>query len=360
VHWNHAVKPLVARMLNANLKDDQPSANVPEVILVIPTPTVSEILVLPILAAPMQFVKTMVMPLFANVHQTMSVIHTFLAHLIPVLKVHVAPTLSVPSVVKDLFVDVLEDSLEVQTADLVVLLILAQLTTFAEQMLSAVTKADVQLVPVTQDTKEIHTQAVSEETVSPTLNAEITKPARTTNVLIPAKHLVDPEPIVKLTTMWLFVGVQEDSLEIHSRVVDDSPKMKFVKPAEQTPIVKLDKMTGLSADVKLIILAILYRDVDANVIQAVIVHKLKNVFSSNVWLFAGKELVVTTPTVLPEITVLIVLVLMISWETPEPDVTPNVPDTTNAQITKLALNSSVKILAENLIQMCVAKAPIAK
>jgi hypothetical protein len=360
VHWNHAVKLLAAQTPNANLKADQPSANVQEDILVIPTPTVSEILVLPILVVPMQFVKTMEMPLFANVHQTMSVIHTFLAHLIPVLKVHVAPTLNVPSAVKDLFVGVLEDLLEVQTADLVVLLILVPLTTFAEQTPSAVTKADVQPVPVSQDTKEIPTQAVSEETVSPTLNAEITKPARTTNVLIPAEHLVDPEPIVKLTIMWLFVGVPEDSLEIHSRVVDDSPKMKFVKPAEQTPIAKLDKMTGLSADVKLIILAILYRDVDANVIQAVIVHKLKNVFSSNVWLFAGKELVVTTPTVLPGITVLIVLVLMISWETPEQDVTPNVQDTTNAQMPKLALNSNVKILAENLIQMYVAKVPIVK
>ena len=28
--------------------------------------------------------------------------------------------------------------------------------------------------------------------------------------------------------------------------------MKFAKPAEQTLIVKLDKMTGLSADVKLV------------------------------------------------------------------------------------------------------------
>jgi len=111
--------------------------------------------------------------------------------------------------------------------------------------------------------------------------------------------------------------------------------MKFVKPAEQTLTVKLDLMIGLSADVKLIILVILYKDVDESVIPTVIVHQLKNVFSSNVWLFAGKELVVRTPTVLPGITVLIVLVLLISWEMLEPDVTLNVPDTMNVQITKL-------------------------
>jgi len=79
---------------------------------------------------------------------------------------------------------------------------------------------------------------VSGETASPTLNVEITKLARITNVLIPAKPLVDLELIVKLTTMWLSAGVPEDSLEIHSRVVEDSPKMKFAKPVEQTLTVK--------------------------------------------------------------------------------------------------------------------------
>lgn len=232
--------------------------------------------------------------------------------------------------------------------------------TFAEPTLSVATRAAVQLVTVCQVTKGIPIQGVSEETVFQIQNAGTIKPVKITNVLILAERPAGLVLNARSTTMWLFADVLGDLQEIHSRAVVGLPRMKFVKPVEQTLTVKLDKMTGLSADVKLIILAILYRDVDANVIQAVIVHKLKNVFSSNVWLFAGKELVVTTPTVLPEITVLIVLVLMISWETPEPDVTPNVPDTTNAQITKLALNSSVKILAENLIQMCVAKAPIAK
>jgi len=58
-------------MPNVNLKVDQLFANVQEAILVIPTPTVSEILVLPILVVLMQFVKTMAMLPSANVHQTM-------------------------------------------------------------------------------------------------------------------------------------------------------------------------------------------------------------------------------------------------------------------------------------------------
>jgi len=188
-------------MPNVNLKVDQQFANVQEAILVILTPTVSEILVLPILVVLMQFVKTMEMLPSANVLQTMSEIHTFLAHLIPVLKIPVALIPSVLSVVKDLSVDVFEDSLEVQTAELVVLLILAQLTTFAEQTLSAVTKEDVPHVIVSQDTRETPILAVSEETVSPTLNVEITKPVKTTNVLILVKLLVDLEPTAKLTTM---------------------------------------------------------------------------------------------------------------------------------------------------------------
>lgn len=120
MHWNHAVKALVAPMLNVNLKADLPSANVQEATLVIPTPTVSEILALPTLVVPMQFAKTMVMPLSASVLPIMLVIPMFRAHLIPVLKVHVVPTLSVLSVVKDHSVGVLEGSLEVLTAELVV------------------------------------------------------------------------------------------------------------------------------------------------------------------------------------------------------------------------------------------------
>jgi len=136
--------------------------------------------------------------------------------------------------------------------------------------------------------------------------------------------------------------------------------MKFVQPVEQILIAKLDLMIHQFVDVKLIILVILCKDADANVILTEIVLHLKNVFSSNVWLFAEKELVVRIPTVLPGITVLIVLVLMISWEMLELDVTQNVQDTMNVQIIKLVSNSSAEILAENLIQMFVAKVPIVK
>lgn len=133
-----------------------------------------------------------------------------------------------------------------------------------------------------------------------------------------------------------------------------------MKPVEQTLIVKLDKMTGLSADVKLIILEIHCKDVVANVNQTVIVLKLKNVYNSNVWLPAEKEPVVTTPTVSQEITVPTAPVLMISWETPELDVIQSVPDTMNVLITRLALNSSARIPAESLIQMYAAAVPTVK
>jgi len=81
------------------------------------------------------------------------------------------------------------------------LLILAQLTIFAVQTLNVVTKEDVPHVIVSQDTRETPILAVSEETVSPTLNVEITKPVKTTNVLIPVKLLVDLELTAKQTTM---------------------------------------------------------------------------------------------------------------------------------------------------------------
>jgi len=124
--------------------------------------------------------------------------------------------------------------------------------------------------------------------------------------------------------------------------------------------VKLDKMTGLSADVKLIILEIHCKDVVANVNQTGIVLKLKNATNSNVWPPAGKEPVVTIPIVSHGITVPTAPVLMISWETPELDVTQNVQDTTNVPITRLASNSSARIPAESLIQMYAAAEPTVK
>lgn len=64
------------------------------------------------------------------------------------------------------------------------------------------------------------------------------------------------------------------------------------------------------------------------------VHLLRNVLNSDVWLFVGKELVVKIPIVLLEITGLNALVLLISLEMPEPDVTLNVLDMMNVQITR--------------------------
>lgn len=262
--------------------------------------------------------------------------------------------------VKDLYVDVSEDSLAVLTAELVVWQIPAQLMTFAEPMLSVATRVAVQLVTVYQVTKGIPIQDVLEETVFPILNAGTTKPVKITNVLILVERPAGLVLNARSTTMWLFADVLEDLQEIHSRAVVGLARMKFVKPAEQTLIVKLDKMTGLSADVKLIILEIHCKDVVANVTQTVIVPKLKNVYNSNVWLPAEKEPVVTTPTVSQGITVPTAPVLMISWETPELDVTQNVPDTTNVPITRPVSNSSARIPAESLIQMYAAAEPTVK
>jgi len=90
-----AAKPLVEPMLNVNPRADLPSVNVQEDILVIPTPTVSGILVVLIHVAPMHFVKTTAMLLSANVLQITLVILMCLAHLIPVHKVPVVPILNV-------------------------------------------------------------------------------------------------------------------------------------------------------------------------------------------------------------------------------------------------------------------------
>merc|ERR1712008_668689 len=218
----------------------------------------------------------------------------------------------------------------------------------------------VQLVTVYQVTKGIPIQGVSEETVFQIPNAGTIKPVKITNVLILAERPAGLVLNARSTTMWLFADVLGDLQEIHSRAVVGLPKMKFVKPVEQTLTVKLDKMTGLSADVKMIILEIHCKDVVANVTQTVIVLKLKNVYNSNVWLPAEKERVVTTPTVLQEITVPTAPVLMISWETLELDVTQNVPDTTNVPITRLVSNSSARIPAESLIQMYAAAEPTVK
>lgn len=90
-----AAKALVEPMLNVHPRVDLPSVNVQEVIRVIPTPTVSEILVVLIHVVPMHFVKTTAMLLSANVLQIMLVILMCLAHLIPVHKVPVVPILIV-------------------------------------------------------------------------------------------------------------------------------------------------------------------------------------------------------------------------------------------------------------------------
>jgi len=153
-------------------------------------------------------------------------------------------------------------------------------------------------------------------------------------VWILANCLVDLVRIVKSITMLLFVDVQEGSLEIHSRVAVNLPRMKSVRLVEPTLTVKWDLMIGLFADVRKITLETLSKDVEENVIVVETVLLNKSVFNSNVWLLVVKEPVEKMPIVKPETTELNVHALQISWEIPTLDVTPNVLDMMNAKIIK--------------------------
>jgi len=231
---------------------------------------------------------------------------------------------------------------------------------FVEPMLNVVTREDVPPVTVCQDIKEIPIQGVSEEIVFPIQNAGTIKPVKITNVLILVEHPVALALTVRSIIMWLFADVLEDLQEILSRAAEDLLRMKSVKLVGRTLIVRLDKMTDQSADAKQITLVTHYKDAVVSVIQTVIVLKPKNVYNSNVWLPAERELVVITPIVWLEITVPIVPAHLISWEMLEPDVTLSVPDMMNAQTAKPVSNSSVRTHAENLIQMYAVVAPTVK
>jgi hypothetical protein len=91
--------------------------------------------------------------------------------------------------------------------------------------------------------------------------------------------------------MWLFADVLEDSPGILSKVVVDSPKMKFAKLVVLILIVKLGKVIGLFVGVKKIILVTHFKDVEENVNLVEIVQHNKNAFNSDVWQLVVKELV---------------------------------------------------------------------
>ena len=89
--------------------------------------------------------------------------------------------------------------------------------------------------------------------------------------------------------MWPFAGVPEVSLEIPSRVAEGSLKMKFAELVELTQTVKLDLMTLPFVDANKTILETLSKVVEENVSRVEIVHLHKNVFNSNAWQLAEKE-----------------------------------------------------------------------
>lgn len=127
-----------------------------------------------------------------------------------------------------------------------------------------------------------------------------------------ANCLVEQVRIVLSTIMWPFAGVPEVSLEIPSRVAEGSLKMKFAELVELTQTVKLDLMTLPFVDANKTILETLSKVVEENVNRVEIVHLHKNVFNSNAWQLAEKELVEKMPTALPGTTELNVPVLQTS------------------------------------------------
>lgn len=136
--------------------------------------------------------------------------------------------------------------------------------------------------------------------------------------------------------MWLFVDVLGDSPGILSRVVVNSPKMKFAKLVELILIVKLEKVIDLFVGVKKIILVTHSKDVEENVNLVETVQHNKNVFNLDVLQLVAKELVEKMPIAKPGIIEHNVNVHQISWEILIPDAIPNVQDMMNAQLHKLA------------------------
>lgn len=95
-----------------------------------------------------------------------------------------------------------------------------------------------QYVHALQDMQAIHTLDVFEELVYLMRNVLIMKLVRTIIVSTHVQHLVEEELTAVLKTMSPFADAQEETLEIHSKDVENSPEMKSVKPVVPTQIVK--------------------------------------------------------------------------------------------------------------------------
>lgn len=135
-------------------------------------------------------------------------------------------------------------------------LTLVQSARFVEPMLNVAMSMVVQFVNVSQGTRVILTHPVLEVTVSLTLNATPTRPAKTIGVWTLVASPVALELTVQSRTMLPSVGVQGALPEIHSLTVASFHVMRFVQPVEPTRTVKLERKTDQSVDANKIILEI--------------------------------------------------------------------------------------------------------
>jgi len=186
----------------------------------------------------MLFVKTLEMQPYANVLQLIPVTHTSIADLIHVLIQLAVKIQNVLQVDNVHCADVSEDSLEIQTAGPDATLTHVQLTIHVEKEPNVKIPEDDQYVHALQDMQAIHTLDVFEELVYLMRNVLIMKLVRIIIVSTLVQHLAEEELTAALKTMSPFADAQEETLEIHSKDVENSPETKSVKPVVPTQIVK--------------------------------------------------------------------------------------------------------------------------
>jgi len=191
-------------------------------------------------------------------------------------------------------------------------------------------------------------------------NAQTMKLVKIITVLTHVSHLVDKVQIVELKTMLQFADAQEETLEIHSKDVENLQETRSVRLVEPIQIVKLDQMIPQFVNVNKTMSETHFKAAEENANLQETVHNPKNVNDSNVFQYVEKERVEKMLTAKPETTVLNVHVLLISLVMAILDVTLNVQNMTIARETRLVSNSNVETHVESLIQMYVVKEQTAK
>jgi len=160
---------------------------------------------------------------------------------------------------------------------------------------------------------------------------------RTTSVLTHAACLVAREQTVQFRIMWRSVGVLGGQQEILSETAGGSPGMRFVLLVEQTPTVRLGRMTVPSVDANQPTLEILFKDVVMNVTLMENVANPKNVTVSIIVvnLLVVMEYAVKMPTAKQSTIVHSALVLQTSLVILLPAATQSAPDIMTVHPTRL-------------------------